>query len=103
MVWMETGSWQEMADGSVFIRLDAKIYSETAALKALHEVSALCTGTVSRASNSVEVRLTGGDSTLVENFLRRANDYVLREKLDKQTAALRDLILAHTFSKTDLS
>lgn len=103
MYQMETGSWRETPDGGVLISLDAKIYSETAALKAVHEVSALCTGTVSSVPDSLEVRLTGGDSTLVDNFLRRVNDHVLREKLDKQTAALRDLILAHTFSKTDLS
>ena len=100
---METGSWQGMTDGSVMIRLDGGIYSESAAMKAVHEISATCSGTVSRRGGFVDVRLTGGDAALVDNFLRRANDYILRENLDKQTGALRDVILAHAFSKTDLS
>ena len=100
---METGSWQGMPDGSVMIRLDGNVYSESAAMKAVHEISAGCSGTVSRNGEFVDIRLTGGDATVVENFLRRANDHVLREKLDSQTGALRDVILAHAFSKTDLS
>ncbi|MEI8310627.1 MAG: hypothetical protein WCH98_07720 [Verrucomicrobiota bacterium] len=100
---METGSWQEIPDGSVMIRLDGNIYSESAAMKAVHEISATCSGTVSRSGEFIDVRLTGGDAASVDNFLRRANDHVLREKLDSQTGALRDVILAHAFSNTDLS
>ena len=100
---METGSWRDMPDGSVMVRLDGNIYSDSAVMKAVHEISDACSGTVSRTGEFVDVRLTAGDTALVENFLRRANDHVLREKLDEKTGALRDVILAHAFSKTDLS
>lgn len=100
---METGSWQGLPDGSMILRLDAGVYSDSAVMKALHEISVTCSGAISHTSEFIEVRFTAGTIAVVDDFLRRANDHVLREKLDKKTGPLRDLILAHAFSKADLS
>ena len=90
---MESGAWEIMPDGSILIHLDAAVYSETAALKTVHELSAKCSGTVSLSANQIDVRLTSGEASNAKEFLRRVNDYAPREKLDSETGPLRDMIL----------
>jgi His-Xaa-Ser system protein HxsD len=79
-------------------------YSSTVLQKAAYEVAADLTIVIKEEGNNYVIAATSATKAEMEpdvsNFVRIANDYALREKLANQTAPLRDLILAHAYSKT---
>lgn len=87
--------------------LDATAYSLTSLKKAAYRVADRCT-VIFGPSDSDTVALTvianaDVDVTMcVRAFMDEALDQDLRERIGAQTAPLRDLILAHAFSRTSL-
>lgn len=87
--------------------LDAKAYSLAALKKAAYRVADRCTVIFGRSdSEVVAITILANADADVTNCLRafmdEALDQELRERIGAQTAPLRDLILAHAFSRTSL-
>jgi His-Xaa-Ser system protein HxsD len=98
--------------GSVTAEANTKSYSLMAMKKAAYRVAAQCTVIFGEVLPGGSVRLEfvpaagSSDDVLsaaIPAFFREANDYDLREKIAAETAPLRNLILAHAFSRTRLS
>ena len=79
-------------------------YSATALQKAAYEVAADLSVSIAEDDNNYIVTaepVHAGKTVLdLSDFVRTANDCSLREKLAAQTDPLRNLILAHAYSKT---
>lgn len=79
-------------------------YSATALQKAAYEVAADMTVAISDEGSNYIIEATAIDDKTpdvdLKAFVRCANDYSLREKLASQSAPIRNLILAHAYSKT---
>ena len=95
---------------SATVEVDTTIYSVTALKKAAYRFADRCSiqigvpeGTrLSLAFRSVRGE---GESTVrdcISGFFDEALDYDLRERVAGETAQLRNLILAHAFSRTKL-
>jgi len=87
--------------------LDARAYSLAALKKAAYRLAGRCTVIFGRSdSETVEVTIVADPGTdltaCVRAFIDEALDQDLRERISTQTASLRDLILAHAFSRTAL-
>lgn len=99
-----------LVDDSVRITLDPKVYSLTAVKKAAYRMADRCTAVLeSPSERELPVLFTfkPGTSTTaaaatVRAFYQDVLDQALREEIAAETAAVRALILAHAFSKTDL-
>jgi His-Xaa-Ser system protein HxsD len=98
--------------GSIAAEANTKNYSLMAMKKAAYRIAARCTVIFGDELPDGKVHLEfvppSGlpDDALPEairEFFRDANDYDLREKIAAETAPLRNLILAHAFSRTRLS
>jgi His-Xaa-Ser system protein HxsD len=87
--------------------LDALAYSRDALKKAAYRMADRCT-VLFGASDDSTIRLTvlanadADANACVRAFLDEALDQDLRERIGTTTAPLRDLILAHAFSRTSL-
>jgi His-Xaa-Ser system protein HxsD len=99
-----------LVSGCIHTKVDARVYRLTAVQKAAYRLAARCTVVIGAAcEHLLPITLTFA-STVTENearqlaqlFFRELLDQELREKIGEETAALRALILAHAFSKTDL-
>jgi His-Xaa-Ser system protein HxsD len=79
-------------------------YSATALQKAAYEVAADLTIIITEEGPHYVVNAVstskGKPDVDLSAFVRNANDYALREKLAAETAPLRNLVLAHAYSKT---
>jgi His-Xaa-Ser system protein HxsD len=79
-------------------------YSSTALQKAAYEVASELTIVIKEEGQNFVADVTSVAKEKAEPdvsaFVRCANDYALRERLASQTAPLRNLILAHAYSKT---
>lgn len=85
-------------------KLSKQAYSPTALQKAAYELAADLDISISEdasnyvvAAKSINPDKPNDDLAI---FVRLANDYSLREQLALQTEPLRNLILAHAYSKT---
>lgn len=96
------------ADGSMSLLLDASVYSSLACLKAAHQLSSQCSMKVSLQNKTVALRIDplkpqSDLKRLGADVLQVITDYALRERLDVETAPLRNAILAATFSRANLA
>lgn len=98
--------------GSTAIDANTKNYSLMAMKKAAYRVADRCTVIFGNELPDGKVHLEfvpvsgSPDDAMadaVQAFFRDANDYDLREQVAAETAPLRNLILAHAFSRTRLS
>lgn len=91
-------------------RIDLKVYGLTAIKKAAYRLANRCTvvfGEVEGDAVSLSFQFGAGTNDAaateaVRLFHQELLDEDLRERIHRDTDALRALILAHTFSKTDL-
>ena len=93
----------------VLITFDATVYSADAIKKAAYRSIAKFAVNIAKEGNEFKCRLTFKESTTepqIKNYLDEFNkevlDQDLRESIKKETEGVRNLILAHTFSKTGL-
>jgi len=96
-----------MDGGGIAIELDRAVYSITACLRAAHDLSGDYVVKVEDSEKFIHFLITGGDCEKAPRFvvgrvLRMVIDYTLRERLDAQTAPLRNAILATAFGNSGL-
>ena len=94
----------------ILLTLDASVYGLGAVQKTGYRLAKRCTLLVSSADTR-EIRLSLLLPTEVESqiargvlveFLRELGDQQLREQVREETRGIRELVLAHAFSNTDL-
>jgi His-Xaa-Ser system protein HxsD len=96
---------------TVVIEVNILNYSLTALKKAAYRFADRCTIIFGdRVSDRVQLQFATAGTTpnealpeVVQGFFREALDYEIREKITAETAPVRNLILAHAFSRTRLS
>jgi len=93
----------------VTITFDANVYSSDAIKKAAYRsINKFAINIVNDGSNikcSLTFKATTTESQIksyVDEFKKEVLDQDLRESIKKETEGIRNLILAHTFSKTGL-
>jgi His-Xaa-Ser system protein HxsD len=88
----------------MMIEVSRSAYSVTALQKAAYVFAAELVVIIKEGGENFILELSPADNFTGEpdiaGFIRCANDYALRERLAAQTAPLRNLILAHAYSKT---
>jgi len=90
------------------LEFDAKGYSLLAVQKACHRYSDQASFEITQASESAPIqiivflRLTDSEETLAQNLRIEVLDQQMREVVRTETAGVRNLILAHAFSRTGL-
>ena len=97
-------------DGSVCVVIDTRVYRMAAVQKAAYRMADKCTVVVGGVDDHrLPIRLTFRSGTTEEQalvtarlFFQELLDQELREQVGGETRAMRDLILAHAFSRTDL-
>lgn len=87
--------------------LDAHAYSLAALKKAAYRMAGRCTVIFGRSDSetvavTIVANLDADVTACVRAFIDEALDQELRERIGAETAPLRDLILAHAFSRTPL-
>ncbi len=100
----------QFQDGFVRAEVDLRCYRLSAVQKAAYKLAGKCTvvlGSVDIASLPITFlfpRATNNNEALdvVRLFFQDLLDQELREQIAEETRALRALLLAHAFSKTDL-
>lgn len=94
--------------GQQLARIDLSIYGLDALLKSAYRFTDRCFIHLQRTSpNVVEVRMrpkstTDEPDTILREFFNDLLDQKLREVVAAETAGIRDLIMAHALSKTNL-
>lgn len=99
-----------LQDGSISVTLDLRVYRLTAVKKTAYKLADRCTAVLgSIEGERVPLALffppRTQESTAIDVtrlFFQELLDQELREQLSDETRAIRSLILAHAFSKTDL-
>ena len=87
--------------------IDLSIYPKDIILSVLHRLSNVFIGKLeSKDKQKVKilfVKIEDGyeEKDLEELIVKELNDQILREKISKETEGVRNLILAHAFSKTN--
>lgn len=97
-------------DGCIAVTLDLRVYRLSAVQKAAYRLASKCTVMLGEVRDeSLGMTLGFGPTTgerealeVARLFFQELLDQELREKVAEETAALRTLILAHAFSRTDL-
>ena len=90
------------------LEFDAKGYSLLAVQKACHRYSDQASFEITQTSETspiqiiVFLRLAGSEETLAQNLRIEVLDQQMREVVRVETAGVRNLILAHAFSRTGL-
>lgn len=91
------------------IRFDSRLYSGDAIKRALYRFTDRFAGDIRQADDefvcTLEFPAEKSDATRdldVMNFKKEVLDQDLREKIRSETESVRNLILAHAFSKTGL-
>lgn len=86
---------------------DTAVYTTDAVLKAAYRFLDRFTADITVDGNQIKCSLSAPRSTTdleimswLEDFKKEVLDQHLREKIGKETQSIRDLILAHAFSKT---
>jgi His-Xaa-Ser system protein HxsD len=96
--------------GCIHASVDVRTYRLVAVQKAAYKLASRCTiiiGTERELVLPITFTFSAGVSeddarAVAQLFFRELLDQELREKIGEETAAVRALILAHAFSKTDL-
>lgn len=99
-----------MSLGRTFtVSFDSKVFSLNAVKKAAYEYLHVFTPEISLVESQIQCVLTCASPTseearakLVEELKKEVLDQDLREQLKAETEAVRNVILAHAFSKTGL-
>lgn len=92
----------------VYVQVDLKVYSLASLLRVAHKFTHLCFLHIQyEGENTVAVRFRpqrlGDDLTrLAGQFTNELLDQTLREEVQHETEAVRNLILAHALSETSL-
>ncbi len=93
----------------VVLTFDATLYSAEAIKKAAYRSINRFAVNIAREGNEIKCSLTFKDSATesqikfyIDEFRKEVLDQDLRESIKKETEGVRNLILAHTFSKTGL-
>ena len=93
----------------VLVTFDATIYSSDTIKKAAYKSINRFAVNLAKAGNDINCSLTFKDSATesqiklyIDEFKKEVLDQDLRESIKKETEGVRNLILAHTFSKTGL-
>ena len=100
-------SLRQMPDGSFVARFDRNVYRLTAVKKAAYKYGNLFGIMIEEADGFVLASLRAASSNTnpeeaVGSFCNEVLDQELREEIAAETNGIRDLLLAHTFSKTSL-
>lgn len=106
----ESASSWHLRDGTVRTTIDLRMYRLLAVQKTLYRYANRCTGVLEEsAGESLVVTFLfapqiGEEAAreVLRQFFRDLLDQELREKIGDETRAIRSLILAQAFSKTDL-
>ena len=106
----EEGSPFVFEHGRVRLALDPSIYGPSAIQKAGYKLAKRFTLLIeSSLPHQVQVSLLLHDEAdgtvaraVLREFLRELGDQQLREQVREETKGIRELILAHAFSNTDL-
>lgn len=97
--------------GRLAIYLDKEIYNIEAIQKALYTYSDIVSGLIEVNSNNdkqyiLNLELLDASNDNIDNIkkdlLNEINDHCIRIKISEETKDIRNLILAHAFSKTPL-
>lgn len=93
----------------VLLTFDATVYSADAIKKAAYRSINRFAVNIAIEGNEIRCSLTFKESatdpqikTYLDEFKKEVLDQDLRESIKKETEGVRNLILAHTFSKTGL-
>ena len=97
----------KMPDGSFVVRFDRNVYRLSAVKKSAYKYGDILHALIEEADGSVVVSLRPASSNAnpeeaVGKFCNEVLDQELREEIAAQTTGIRDLLLAHAFSKTSL-
>ena len=92
------------------LTFDAAVYSQVAVQKACYRFSDRFASLIKTSPEGLEVTLTPkrkdmseeGREAALNDFKTEVLDQNLREKIQLETAGVRNLILAHAFSRTGL-
>ncbi len=103
-------SWPELRDGRIPVVIDLRLYRLEAIQKAAYRMAERLTAVLGKQREhdvSVEFvfRATTSPTQASESvrlFFQELLDQELREKVAEETRAIRSLILAQAFSRTDL-
>lgn len=97
-------------DGEIPISFCLSVYTETAIKKAALKFADLCSVHLSKNENVVTATLSFSSEKSSETrdqvrnaLINEVLDQELREKISSDTEPLRNLILAHAFSRTGLT
>lgn len=93
-----------MSEQVITVPLSANVYSAKAALKAAHEMTDRYVVKVSEENGEIGVCLRTMEGSIdagraAGEFLNRVADHRLREILDRETEATRNVILANALSR----
>ena len=99
--------WKRLDDASLLLELDASVYSVSACLRAAHEMSANYAINIEKAGATVLLTVVSVGAKELGSFdvgriLRAVTDHTLRERLNAETAPIRNAILAAAFGNARL-
>jgi His-Xaa-Ser system protein HxsD len=99
----------ENGDGSLTMRFDGKLYSPAAVKKAVYKYAADCGAILEMSGDDILVTLSFSEfftqeqkNKVARSFCNEVIDQELREQISRETEPVRNLILAHAFSRTSL-
>jgi His-Xaa-Ser system protein HxsD len=96
-----------LPDGTLVVRFDHAIYRPNSVKKAAYKYGGLFSVLVEQSGDSTIVSLKPtatcqNPDEAAGQFCNEVLDQELREEIATETRGIRDLLLAHTFSKTSL-
>lgn len=105
---METPPWKQDENGIIKMEINSSIYSVSSCLRVSHALSATHSIKLDRNEVSVVLTIVGlngrpASPADADKVLRMLTDFTLRERLDAETVAIRNTILAQAFDRTGLS
>lgn len=83
------------------VMLDKKKYSESVIRQSLYWVSSESAWTLKESNDFFEVTLKNSNEELFFTFERLLNDYLLREKAERQTKLIRESIINKVLMSID--
>lgn len=97
------------SDAVLLVSVCSESYSERVVLRALHSLAPRVIGcVVSRGGGSIRVSLAASSGELLlhtemqQRFMIALGDFVLREQLESETRASRELIVRQAFERSNL-
>jgi His-Xaa-Ser system protein HxsD len=102
-----TVSTDVLADGTLIVRFDRAVYRLSAVKKAAYKYGGFFSILIEESEKSIVVSLKPTATCLSPDeaagqFCNEVLDQELREEIAAETGGVRDLLLAHAFSKTSL-